>query len=124
RGERLIDPIIEYRNLSNMSGGTGSVIIGGYVYRGSSISFLQGRYIFGDLSGRHGKPDGRLFVGTRSDGGAWTMDELVIDERKKLHEYLLAIGQDDHDELYVLSSDTEGPSGSSGRVYRVVPPRE
>jgi glucose/arabinose dehydrogenase len=124
RGEKLIDPIIEYRNLSNMSGGIGSVIIGGYVYRGSSIPFLQGRYVFGDLSGKHGKPDGRLFVGTRPEGsGAWTMDELYIDERKQMREYLLAFGQDEKNELYVLSSDTEGPSGKFGRVYRLVPPR-
>ncbi|MBI0583805.1 MAG: PQQ-dependent sugar dehydrogenase [Methanomassiliicoccus sp.] len=122
RGEELIDPIMEYRNLSNMTGGSGSVIIGGYVYRGRGIPSLEGRYIFGDLSGRHGKADGRLYVGSPTkDPGMWTMDELIIEKRRKLHEYLLALGQDEDNELYVLSSDTEGPSGTSGRVYRIMP---
>jgi hypothetical protein len=122
RGEELIDPIIEYRNLSNMSGGTGSVVIGGYVYRGKAIPFLVGRYVFGDLSGRQGKADGRLFVGSPPDeGGEWVMDALLIEGRRKLGEYLLALGEDSDRELYVLSSDTEGPQGTSGRLYKLVP---
>jgi glucose/arabinose dehydrogenase len=122
RGEELIDPIIEYRNLSNISGGIGSVIIGGYVYRGRAIPRLEGHYIFGDLSGHHGKADGRLFVGSPPNRpGPWTMDELLIEERRKLHEYLLALGQDEDNELFVLTSDTEGPQGTSGRVYKLVP---
>ena len=51
------------------------------------------------------------------------MDELAVAGRKngKLGEYLMSFGQDADNELYVLSSDTEGPSGRSGRVYRIVP---
>ncbi|WP_019177083.1 PQQ-dependent sugar dehydrogenase [Methanomassiliicoccus luminyensis] len=125
RGEPLIDPIIEYRNLSNRSGGIGSVVIGGYVYRGRAMSSLRGRYIFGDLSGTHGRADGRMFVGSPPpDGGAWVMDEIIIEGRDRLNEYVLAFGQDIDNELYVLTSDTQGPSGSSGRVYKIVPPRK
>ncbi len=121
RGEELIDPIIEYRNLANMSGGTGAVVIGGYIYRGKAIRFLNGKYIFGDLTGRQGKPDGRLFVGSPPEGGGeWVMDALVIEGRRKLGEYLLAFGEDGERELYVLTSDTEGPQGTSGRVYKVI----
>jgi glucose/arabinose dehydrogenase len=125
-GERLIDPIIEYRNLSNRSGGIGSVVIGGYVYRGTALPWLAGRYVFGDLSGTHGEPDGRIFVGSPPLDGSdrWTMDELEIDGKRKLHEYLLAFGQDTANELYVLSSASEGPQGTSGRVRRLIPVKE
>ena len=119
----LIDPIVDYPNRANRTGGIGSVVIGGYVYRGSRIPFLRGRYIFGDLSGTTGKPDGRIFVASppENEGGTWVMDELSVDNEKgKLGEYILSFGQDSDNELYVLSSDTEGPSGTSGRVYRIV----
>ena len=122
----LIDPIVDYPNRANRTGGMGSVVIGGYVYRGERIPFLRGRYIFGDLSGTAGKPDGRIFVASppESEGGTWVMDELSVDNKKgKLGEYILSFGQDSDNELYVLSSDTEGPSGTSGRVYRIVPAR-
>ena len=51
----LIDPIAQYDH------NEGTAIIGGFVYRGSSIPELRGRYIFGDLS------RGRLFALERWD---------------------------------------------------------
>jgi len=123
----LIDPIIDYPNLANRTGGFGSVVIGGYVYRGKNVTYLQGRYVFGDFTGTAGKPDGRLFVATppvRGDGG-WTMEELAVDGKddEKLGEYLLSFGQDGDGELYVLSSSTEGPEGKLGNVHMIVPSR-
>jgi glucose/arabinose dehydrogenase len=122
--EGLIDPIVEYPNLGNRLGGMGAVVIGGYVYRGSRMPLLQGRYIFGDFTSTSGEPDGRIYVASPPQGGGrWVMDELAVAGRKngKLGEYLMSFGQDTDNELYVLSSDTEGPSGRSGRVYRIVP---
>jgi glucose/arabinose dehydrogenase len=122
----LTDPIVEYPNLGNSMGGMGAVVIGGYVYRGRAMPFLEGRYIFGDFTGNSGRPDGRIFVASPSaDGeGRWVMDELRVAGRRggRLGEYLLSFGQDSDNELYVLSSDTEGPEGRFGRVYRIVPP--
>jgi glucose/arabinose dehydrogenase len=124
--ENLIDPILDYPNLANKTGGVGSVIIGGYVYRGKSMPSLQGRYIFGDFSGTTGKPDGRIFVATPpvGEGKQWVMDELAVSGRKggRLSEYILSFAQDTDNELYVLSSDTEGPQGTSGRIYKIIPP--
>lgn len=124
-GEDLIDPILDYPNLANRIGGIGSAVIGGYVYRGAALPFLRGRYVFGDLSGTRGRPDGRIFVASPPvrEGGTWVMDELAVEGREdeKLNEYVLSFAQDGDRELYVLSSDTEGPSGTSGRVYRIVP---
>lgn len=45
--QNLIDPVAEYDH------GVGQSITGGFVYRGTSISALAGRYVFGDfVSGR------------------------------------------------------------------------
>lgn len=121
RGEKLIDPIMEYANAANRRGGIGTAVIGGYVYRGRSMPHLQGRYIFGDLSGKSGSAKGRLFIGTEGDDGRWSMEEMAIRGRKELGEYVLAFGEDADGELYIMTSLTEGPSGSSGRVQRLVP---
>lgn len=126
RGEKLIDPFVDYPNVTNLTGGVGTVVIGGYVYRGKDIPFLEGRYVFGDLSGTAGQADGRLWVASPpSDGnGRWTMDEITVKGRGRLNEYLLAFGQDADNELYILSSDTQGPKGRSGRLYRIIHPDE
>ncbi len=75
---------------------------------------LQGRYVFGDLSGRSGSPKGKLFIGTEGDDGRWSMDEMAIQGRKELGEYVLAFGEDADGELYVMTSMTEGPVGLLG----------
>jgi glucose/arabinose dehydrogenase len=125
RGERLIDPILEYPNLSNRTGGIGSAVIGGYVYRGSAIPFLYGNYIFGDYNGKRKTVSGRIFFGIPPlrDGDRWAMDELAIEGRNDLGEYVLAFGQDAELELYLMTSDTGSPTGNTGRVYRLVPPK-
>lgn len=123
RGERLIDPILEYPNAANRRGGIGTAVIGGYVYRGRSMADLRGRYIFGDLSGKSGSAKGRLFMGIEGENG-WSMEEMAIEGRKELGEYVLAFGEDADGELYVMTTMTEGPSGSSGRVQRLVPPSQ
>jgi glucose/arabinose dehydrogenase len=42
----LLEPVAEYGHSAGVS------VTGGYVYRGSAIADLAGRYVFGDLSGR------------------------------------------------------------------------
>ena len=46
--------------LSILDHDEGTAVIGGYVYRGSGIPSLQGRYVFGDW-GTFSAPSGRLF---------------------------------------------------------------
>ena len=50
----LIDPVAEYDR------DEGLAIIGGFVYRGSQIPALEGRYVFGDF-GRFDGTGSRLF---------------------------------------------------------------
>ncbi|MCP1716220.1 glucose/arabinose dehydrogenase/plastocyanin [Methanocalculus alkaliphilus] len=125
RGEPLIDPIIEYPN-ANQPGGLGAVVVGGYIYRGSSMPELYGRYIFAEWNRVDASGDGILFVATPpQDGhatGMWEFSELEIVPDGTVGAYILALGQDANHELYVLTSENRGPEGETGRVYRITPP--
>lgn len=125
-GNPLIDPIIEYQN-ANQEGGIGLVVIGGVVYRGDTMPNMDGVYIFGDWSNSFQQPNGRLFWAMPGDGdGMWAMQNLNVSntENGTLNSFLLSFGQDANGEVYILTSDTPGPSGDTGRVYRLVPPAE
>lgn len=126
-GEPLIDPVIEYQN-ANQQGGLGLSIIGGYIYRGDALSGFEGQYIFGDWSESFGEGLGQLLVATPSDteGELWPMEQLPVSGRDdgSLGEFLLSIGQDLEGELYILTSETPGPTGETGKVYRLVPADE
>jgi glucose/arabinose dehydrogenase len=128
QSQPLIDPIIEFANSDNPQGGLGAAVIGGVVYRGQMFPAWDGKYIFGQwsLSGR--APQGSLFVATRPTGdvsGMWDFQPVQIAGRNDsvLGEYLLGFGQDTSGEVYVLTSGLAGPSGSTGIVYRIVPPQ-
>jgi glucose/arabinose dehydrogenase len=126
-GETLIDPVLEYHN-ANAPGGLGRAVVGGLVYRGSALPRFQGRYIFGDWSTSFAQPDGTLLVATppEAPGEMWPFTELQIATREngKLASYLLSFGQDADLELYVLTSDTTGPTGDTGQVFKIIPPSQ
>lgn len=114
RGEELIDPIGELTN-SALPGGEGATVIGGAPYRGS-IEALNGGYVFGAFSGG-GSP---LFV-LFPDGGNWTRRSVPVDGPSGLVPgYLLAVALDQDGEVLVLGSGSAGPSGTSGKVWRLV----
>jgi glucose/arabinose dehydrogenase len=81
----LILPIFEYDHSE------GSAVIGGYVYKGSSIPSLNGVYVFGDLSG------GKIWGLQEMSPGTWTRSTLVS---KALT--VSSFGQDENGELYVV----------------------
>ena len=118
----LVDPILEYPHFAGGEA-VGVVVIGGYVYRGSAIPELVGRYLFGDYSTGFDAPAGRLFVGTEGAGGSWTMANLMVDgdESGGIEAFLLGFGQDLDGEVYVLTSQVIGPTGTTGRVSKIVP---
>ncbi len=125
-GRTLIDPIIEYQN-ANAEGGLGLVVIGGNVYRGSALPEWDGYYIFGDWSTSFGEAaDGTLLLATPPDaaGELWPVQELMVagSDNGRLNEYLLSFGQDSSGEVYILTTETAGPSGNTGKVYKIVPP--
>ncbi|MDX1663901.1 MAG: PQQ-dependent sugar dehydrogenase [Candidatus Promineifilaceae bacterium] len=122
-GDPLIPPILEYPN-ANQAGGLGLAVIGGYVYHGNALPGLRGVYVFGDWSDRFGPGNGRLLIGVPAEGGGWEMRDLPVagSTDGTLDSFLLSFGQDVEGEVYVLTSEATGPTGSSGRVYRLAAP--
>jgi len=91
----LILPIAEYgREL-------GCSVTGGYVYRGTRIRDLVGRYLFSDYC------TGRLWS-LRESGGRWVMEEL-----RATGLTVSSFGEDQAGELYVVDH--------RGTVYQIVP---
>lgn len=107
----LFDPIAEYDHAD------GSVVVGGYVYRGSQIPALWGLYVFGDW-GSFAAPSARLF---------YLDPNLVIKElRIGLADrpagfWLRGFGQDADGELYIFGSTVLGPRGDTGQMFKIVP---
>jgi len=118
-GEPLIDPVIEYANAN--AGGLGIAVVGGFVYRGEEIPSLEDTYIFGDYSHSASVPDGIVFVALPAGQSTWAFEELRFGPNdRSLGAYLLGFGQDLKGEVYVLTSERSGPTGSTGAVYRLV----
>jgi glucose/arabinose dehydrogenase len=124
-GESLVDPVIEMPNFANPMRGTTEgllTIIGGYVYRGQTVSQLDGRYIFGAFSTDEMTVAGAIYAATPTSGaGLWTTEKISFKDRAggALGHYVLGFGQDARGEVYVLTTDNAGPMGNTGRVYRI-----
>jgi glucose/arabinose dehydrogenase len=103
----LIDPIAQYDH------DEGLAIIGGFVYRGSAIPFLRGKYVFGEFA-QNFSNDGRLFFLQGS-----TVREFRMVGPDALGLSLLGMGQDAAGELYVLANATGVPFGDTGVVLRI-----
>jgi glucose/arabinose dehydrogenase len=124
-GDPLVDPVIEYPNAGNpVGGGLGQVVVGGHVYRGAELRQFSGDYIFGDWSRQESVPDGSLFAAKPRRTGLWAMRQLQVTTMpaRRLGHFVLGFGQDLAGEVYVLTSDQAGPTGTTGRVYRLVRP--
>jgi len=120
-GNPLIDPIIELANAANPKGGIASVVVGGNVYRGTSIPFLFGKYIFGIFSSGGAAADGRLFLGKPKVSGLWDYEQLDLKSYPQdLGQYVKSFGQDLNGEIYVMATSQLGPQGNTGRVYKLV----
>ena len=109
----LIDPIAQYDRDEGIS------IIGGYVYHGSLLPALTGKYIFGDFARAIASPSGRLHY---YDFDAAEIREFIIGrDDRALGLYVKGMGQDQNGEIYVLGSTVVGPTGNTGVVYKLVP---
>ncbi len=117
----LIDPIIEYKNGGKFpDDGEGRSTVGGVIYRGEALPFLQGRLVFGDWSLEAGEPTGVLYVGSPGDEprGSWTHEPLEI--AGEFPHFILSLAHDQAKELYVLTNDAQGPEGDSGKVFKLI----
>ena len=92
----LEPPIIDYPRSE------GTVVIGGYVYRGRSIPSLCGVYLFSDFG------NGRIF-GLRYHEGKVKEHRRLLSTRRRIS----SLGEDEQHELYLLDYE--------GEVLKIVP---
>jgi glucose/arabinose dehydrogenase len=100
-GTDLLDPIAEYPHAEGIS------ITGGFVYRGSAVPDLKGKYVFADWSGP-------VWYLTGSDK-KWTRGPLTLAGKPNVWQ-VYSFGEDEAGELYVLAQLTDA---NKGAVYRV-----
>ena len=123
RGKPLIDPIIEYKNLNAFRGESdayGISVTGGYVYRGSRLEGLRGQYVFADWSQNWAVPSGVLLVGSQADDGSWRVSKLAH-QGESLNGYIVAFGEDEKGELYVLTNASNQLINRNGKIYKLTP---
>lgn len=120
-GTPLTDPIIEFNNWQNPKGGKATTVIGGNVYRGNDIGWLKGKYVFGTFSQSPTTANGELFVATPANAGLWKYDEIDLKSHPNdVGYYLKGFGQDNKGEIYLTVSSILGPSGTTGKVFKLV----
>ena len=123
-GNRLINPVIQLRNASHPGGnGITVTVIGGYVYRGNKVPGLQGKYVFGSFSGSGDVASGEIFVtkGGGGQSGLWSFSKLSLKSFPgHLGQFLKGFGQDLNGEIYALTTVELGPTGNTGKVYKLV----
>jgi glucose/arabinose dehydrogenase len=118
----LIDPISGPGGTLEYDHGDGISITGGFVYRGSAIPELFGKYVFGDLAIRTSpsRVDGRLFYADLQMG---TINEFLIPQfaNDQLPNGLTVhgFGEDGNGEIYAMVTNTP-PNGTGGIVYKFV----
>jgi hypothetical protein len=118
----LIDPISGPLGTLQYDHGDGISITGGFVYRGTKIPELFGKYVFGDLALRGGptpRVDGRLFYADLQTGEIRFFDfpggaNGVLPNGLTVHGF----GEDSTGELYALATNTPA-NGTGGIVYRI-----
>ncbi len=121
----LIDPISNGPNTLQYDHQDGISITGGFVYRGTAIPELIGKYVFGDLAitpsqGGNPRIDGRLFY---ADLQTAQIKEFLIPQftNDKLPNGLTVhgFGEDGNGEIYAMVTNTPA-NGTGGIVYQFI----
>ncbi len=133
----MIDPIAVYAH-SNLPANDpttlpklGLSITGGFIYRGTAIAALQGKYVFGDYGSTAGLTNGRMMglEETSLLSGVFTLTQaipFVNSSNPIIGQRILCLGEDENGEIYVgmktkpgvLELDNGLPSGG---IYKIVP---
>jgi glucose/arabinose dehydrogenase len=120
----LIDPISGPQGTLEYDHNEGISITGGFVYRGTAIPELYGKYIFGDLALKTApvRADGRLFYADLQAGTLATFPLPQFGGNPVLPHGVTVHGfaRDDDGELYALVTNTSA-NGTGGIVYKILP---
>jgi glucose/arabinose dehydrogenase len=117
----LIDPISGFAGSLEYDHEDGISITGGFVYHGSRLPELVGKYVFGDLA-LHTSPtraDGRLFYADLTNGkiSEFLLPQFaggILPNGLTVHGF----GEDGNGELYALATNTPS-SGTGGVIYAI-----
>lgn len=131
-GVSLIDPIAEYSHPGvGIGEEIGLTVIGGHVYRGSEISELIGKYIFGDwhdgTGGFSAPGNGSLLGLEETSEDVWELSVLQVDGGNPIGIFITAIGEDESGELYVVAKSALDPGLDpdtglpGGVIFKIVP---
>lgn len=116
-GGTMIDPIARYAHPGQTVGSPalpqlGRSVTGGYIYRGSAIPALQGKYIFGDYGSTSGASNGRMMglEETTPGSGAFTLTEVLplTGTNPIVGQRILTFGEDENGEIYVGVKSNSG----------------
>jgi len=118
----LIDPILGTSGTLEYDHNDGISITGGFVYRGTALPELVGKYVFGDLAIRNAPPrvDGRLFYADLQTGviKEFRLPQFatgILPNGLTVHGF----GEDGDGELYALVTNTAA-NGTGGIGYKFV----
>jgi glucose/arabinose dehydrogenase len=115
----LIDPITGTLGTLQYDHDDGISITGGFVYRGSAMPELFGKYVFGDLAIRTGpRADGRLFYADLDTGiiNEFLLPQFaagVLPNGLTVHGF----GEDAFGEIYAMVTNTPA-NGTGGIIYK------
>ena len=105
---KLINPVVEYDHFeATVDAVTRMAVVGGFVYRGTNVLGLGGKYVCADLTG----------VLLAADLGTGRLERLI----PNVGFFIKGFGLDAANEIYVLGSTDEGPSGANGVVMKINP---
>jgi hypothetical protein len=118
----MIDPISGPMGILEYDHNEGISITGGFVYRGTAMPELYGKYIFGDLAlkTQPQRADGRIFWADLQLGTMYAFPlpqfggSAVLPSGLTVHGF----GQDGNGELYALATNTSA-NGNGGVVYKL-----
>jgi len=73
--------------------------------------------VFGDW-----QSEGQLFAADPADDGLWPTETVAVEavDDTAPNQFLLSFGRDPEGRLYVGTTGNRTPSGTSGRVHRLV----
>lgn len=118
----LIDPISGPLGILEYDHNNGIAITGGFVYRGTGMPELYGKYIFGDLAlvANPVRINGRLFYADLQTGqmNVFTLPQFgseILPHGQTVHGF----AQDATGELYALATSTSA-NGNGGVVYKLM----
>jgi glucose/arabinose dehydrogenase len=117
----LTNPIAEYDHTGPHGTVNGEATVGGFVYRGTAIPGLAGKYVFGDysrLADTFG-PAARLWVLNGNRDPRHAVSVLRANGRLDVPLLLLGFAQDDRGNLYMLGNMTGQVTGHSGKVLEL-----